>query len=96
MSINASGPREVEGLSKEASNETVGEELFIEELSEVRGGMMLVPGNTRAHALAEIGLSPPRPRPPFKPTPRPPHGITTLALSEEGTTVPHIVPMSED
>ena len=86
-------------MSKADSNETIGEELFIEELGEVRGGAILVPGKfiTMAYGLGE-GASP-QPRPwPVKPAPvKPPRVFTTLALGEEGTSVPHtILPMGDD
>lgn len=51
-------------------NETIGEELFIEELGEVRGGAVLIPGKELLRELGERSklrkLAPPEPTAPTK------------------------------
>lgn len=73
-------------------NETIGEELFIEELGEVRGGLILVPRKLTTLALGEEGTSMPHipvVRKPIWDPSDPPPRMSTMALGEEGTSVPH-------
>jgi hypothetical protein len=84
-------------MSNENEKEQIGEELFIEELGEVRGGQRLIPSKL-TKALGEDGLSlrPGLQKPIWIVGTTPPK-ITTMALGEEGTSVPHIIrPMSDE
>lgn len=79
-------------MSKEKGNETLGDELLIEELGEVRGGVARLPKLTLALGLGEEpGRNPflSAPKPFTTPAIRPIPGVlrTALALGEEGSAV---------
>lgn len=80
-------------------DETIGEELFIEELGEVRGGAILIPGDEVARKLAE-GVKSMRLHPinRFWMEQRPPAKVTTMMWGggENGPEAPAIVPMNDD
>lgn len=79
-------------MSENRENET-GDELFMEELGQVQGGLSpdLLP-ITLARNEVELGPTEPRPWPITKPLfelgPIPPTPITTQALNETGPTLP--------
>ncbi|MEY2935528.1 MAG: hypothetical protein RL033_6277 [Pseudomonadota bacterium] len=86
-------------MSNENEQETDGEELFIEELAEVRGGLIGVTGKYTTLALGEEGTAVPHIpviRKPLWDLTKPPPRMSTMALGEEGTSAPHFLPMSDE
>jgi hypothetical protein len=82
-------------MKTENANELESDELYIEELGEVLGGVLKLPPTLTTLALGEEGTH--VPHFPLPRLPKPPPGVTTLALGEEGPgPIGHVIPMSDE